>query len=199
MKPNLIFLDTETTGVDFKKDYITELAFINGTYQFDEFISIPDEAEYPEEVQKLTNIPRAVLRSLGQKESFVSRFLYDILVKNPNTIFVAHNAQFDANMVKSMLERNGYEMPKIHYIDTLTIARCELPSPHKLKNCIEFYNLTGVKNSHRAIDDTKALKAVFTAMVSSGIKINNYVDKFAYNSYYGISGDKIEGVEYIEL
>lgn len=199
MKPNLIFLDTETTGVDFKKDYITELAFINGTYEFDEFIQIPENAVYPEEVQKLTNIPRAALRILGLRESFVSQFVYDVLSKSENNIFVAHNAQFDANMVKSMLERNGFEMPKIHYLDTLSIAKCELPAPHKLKDCIDFYGLKGVKNSHRAIDDTKALKAVFSAMVSSGIKINDYVDKIVYSSYYGLNGDEIEGVEYIKM
>lgn len=199
VKPRFIFLDTETTGISFKKDRITELAFLCENFTFDEFIKIPEDVEYSEEVQNMTGIRRGMLDMLGMKEQTCAEALFAFLNKSENTILVAHNAQFDVSFIKGMFERNGLELPKIHYIDTLTVAREKFPYPHKLASLIEYFEIPDVKNSHRAIDDVKALKAVFSAMVKAGVNMNDYVDRFAYSRKYGLSGDKIEGISYYPL
>lgn len=199
VKPRFIFVDTETTGISFKRDRVTELAFLCENYVFDEFIKIPEDVEYPEEVQSMTGIRRGVLDMLGQNERDCAEIMYDFLAKSENTIFVAHNAQFDVSFIKGMLERNGFELPKIHYIDTLTVAREKFPYPHKLCNLIEYFGIEDVQNSHRAIDDVKALKAVFSAMIKAGVDMNEFIDKFAYSKKYGLSGDKLDGIEYYPL
>ena len=45
-----------------------------------------------------------------------------------------------------------------HYLDTVTVYKDRRAFPHKLENAITEYGLANkVKNSHRAIDDVKAL------------------------------------------
>lgn len=197
-KPYLIFLDTETTGLDLDKCYITQLSFITSEkFQFNEYIKIPEDADYSEDAQKLTGIPMVRLKLMGVSERGCAALLHNLMGKK-NAIFVAHNAQFDAMFVKRMFERNNKDMPKCHYLDTLTVARDILPYPHTLERLLEYFNIFGQKNSHSAIDDVKALRAVFTAFVCGKIDINKYVDRIGYSKKYGLFGEPLEGVTYFE-
>ena len=85
----------------------------------------------------------------------------------------------------------------LRVLDTLTVYKDRRPYPHKLENAIVAYGLEGkVKNSHRAIDDVKALVEVLMAMDMERPDLERYINLFGYNAKYGISGDKIRGVNY---
>lgn len=85
------------------------------------------------------------------------------------------------------------------YLDTLTIYKDRAAYPHKLANAIEHYGLSGkVVNSHRAIDDVKALLEVTKAMGAERRDLRDYVNIFGYNPKYGISGRHLKKVSYLQ-
>ncbi|WP_297626969.1 hypothetical protein, partial [uncultured Rikenella sp.] len=53
-----------------------------------------------------------------------------------------------------------------------------------------------VQNSHRAIDDVKALFEVCRAMDDERPDLLKYVNTFGYNPKYGVGGQRIEKVSY---
>ena len=62
---------------------------------------------------------------------------------------------------------------------------------------IAAYHLEGkVRNTHRAIDDVKALFEVCRSMDDERADLLEYVNTFGYNPKYGVSGQRIEKVSY---
>ena len=108
---------------------------------------------------------------------------------------VAHNAQFDACVLRGLLR--GASVGRIDWLDSLTVYKDRRPYPHKLANAILAYGLEDkVQNSHRAIDDVLALFEVLKAMDAERDDLASYVNLFGYNPKYGVSGRRIVGVRY---
>ena len=85
------------------------------------------------------------------------------------------------------------------YLDTLTVYRDRHKFPHKLESAIEQYGLgTKVENSHRAIDDCRALYEVAKAMEAERDDLAGYINLFGYPAKYGVSGRKLKKVTYLE-
>ena len=55
-----------------------------------------------------------------------------------------------------------------------------------------------MQNSHRAIDDVKALVEVLKAMDNERDDLQTYINIFGYNPKYGVSGERIAGITYHE-
>ena len=160
----IIFFDTETTGFNAEKvDQIIELAAISidadGTQkEMDEFIHLFKMEQLP---------PKS-----GEE-----------------TLLVAHNAKFDLQFLAYSIYRNrekgkGWMMVlnDCDYLDTLTVYKDRRKYPHKLESAIVEYKLSGkVENSHRAIDDCKALMEVAKAMDEEKQAIHLYVNLFGVN------------------
>ena len=205
---NIVFFDTETTGFDGEKNRIIELAAIlvnaEGTKEMDEFIRLPEGQRIPEEIVELTHITDEMLLSQGKPEEEVMG-MFGEMISGDKTLLVAHNAQFDLNFVGWTAARLRKEHPewirdiaKADYLDTLTIYKDRRPYPHKLVNAIEEYGLADrVQNSHRAVDDCKALMEVAIAMQKERPDLSKYVNIFGYNPKYGPSGSKYKKVRYL--
>lgn len=214
----IIFFDTETTGFESdKEDQIIELAALavdrNGEpEQMDEFVQLHSMPSLPDEIVKLTGITDLDLSMNGIPEvKAVKKFIRmmegpDPLFDDYKALLVAHNAQFDLMFMCYAILRHRNIAPgwllvfnDADYLDTLTVYRDRHRFPHKLENAIEQYGLgTKVQNSHRAIDDCKALFEVAKAMEQERDDLDGYVNLFGYPGKYGVSGRKLKKVTYIE-
>lgn len=213
----LIFFDTETTGFDSDKDdQIIELAAMSvdksgNTDSFDEFIQLYSKPQLPDEIINLTGITDLQLATQGiPEEDAVRKF---IRMAEPgkesdkgNVLLVAHNAQFDLMFLCYAILRHREKNPgwllvfnDADYLDTLTVYRDRHKFPHKLESAIEQYGLgTKVENSHRAIDDCRALYEVAKAMEAERDDLAGYINLFGYPVKYGVSGRKLKKVTYLE-
>lgn len=208
----LVFFDTETTGLDADNCQIIELAAIRLEQNkrgdliiansADLFVKLPKGQKIPENIVDLTGITDEMLEREGVTESEAAAAFTEIIRSDRGRVLLlAHNAQFDLLFVRAMLRRQdgaGEEMfAMADYLDTLTVFKDRRPYPHKLANAIEAYKLEDmVGNTHRAIDDVKALSVVVYAMDGERADLHTYVNVFGYNPKYGVSGRRIDGVLY---
>jgi len=110
---NIIFLDTEATGVDLKKDRLCQVCYKKDGVIKTEFFKPP----LPISI-KAMSITHITNEMVDDKEPFKVSAYYDELKEVLAThVLVAHNASFDVAMLKA--ER--LEVPK--YICTLKLAQ----------------------------------------------------------------------------
>lgn len=208
----LIFFDSETTGFDAEKvDQMTELAALavdpDGTItELDEFLHLFRMQELPQKITELTGITNLTLATQGKEECEVLNMFVDLMQPKGGgeTLLIAHNAQFDLQFITYAIHRNkdkGKGWMKVFtdcdYLDTLTVYKDRRRYPHKLENAITEYKLAGkVVNSHRAIDDTKALYEVTKAMAEERDDLYEYINLFGFNPKYGPEKHQFKKVTY---
>ena len=180
-----VVFDTETTGLQPDDCQIIEFAALildenaNVIKEIDTFINV----DYiPQKITELTGITKS------DTDSGISELaLLDMIsgINTELTLWIAHNAQFDLSFLRSTYTRNNKDFDNAFkncdYLDTLTVYRDRKKKPHKLENAIEYYGCKGVENSHRAIDDVKALMSVIKAMTKERNDLGIYVNVFSYN------------------
>ena len=197
----IVVLDTETTGILHKKDEIIELAALRCDAaglqeEMDLFIRLSPGKDLPPMIPDLTGITEEMLLHEGvSKQEAAERFVS--MLRSPNTLVVAYNAQFDLCFLFYFLARLGMAdaLKGIKMLDAMTVYKDRREFPHKLANAIEAYSLQG-ENTHRAIDDTKATLELLHAMAQEEDDLLNYINLFGYNPKYGVSGQKISSVNY---
>ncbi|MEF3691909.1 MAG: exonuclease domain-containing protein [Candidatus Moraniibacteriota bacterium] len=155
-KSNLVFLDTETTGLN-KEDRLCQVAF---KFQGKEHSAL-FKPEIPISVEAMA-ISHITNRMTDDKEVFkdseMFRRLRDIF--NDSNILVAHNAVFDAEI----LRREGLEINKM--IDT-----CKMAGYLDKEGEIPKYNLQYLRYyfdfeipdapAHNALGDIRVLEVIF--------------------------------------
>lgn len=207
----VVVFDTETTGLDFEKDQIIEIAAlvmerINGaltaTKKMDNFIKLHTLDKLPPNIIELTHITDDMLQEYGKDENEVAIKFRDIISNTEDkTLLVAHNAQFDLNMLYQMMKRNFDNAIDIvsscDYLDTVTVYKDRKAYPHTLDNAIKYYKLEDKAiNSHRAIDDVIALTHVTNALAKERDDLDEYINIFGVNPKYGLSGIPFEFIHY---
>jgi len=202
---NIIVLDTETTGLDFRKDEIIEFAALRAVQEegrtvvaeeFDLFIKLTPGRKLSQFITDLTGITQEMLDNEGvEKGEAAHRFAQ--MLRHENTLIVAYNAQFDLQFIFYLLMDNGEAecLKGTKMLDALTVYKDRREYPHKLCNAIEAYELDE-ENSHRAIDDAKATLTLLKAMENERDDLPRYINLFGYNPKYGVSGKKISSVTY---
>lgn len=214
----IVFFDTETTGLDpDKDDQIIELAAIsvdrNGNeMEMDDYIKLHLKDEIPERIIQLTGILPVTLTMEGVEEHEAVKRFWEAaepesgLFDDPQTLLVAHNAHFDllflayaqirAKKEHGLLEE--YEKFKdADYLDTLTLYRDRKSYPHKLESAIREYGLSGkVQNSHRAVDDCRALYEVAKKMWEEKPDLAEYINLFGFLKKYGPEKHPFKKVTY---
>ena len=162
----IVVFDTETTGLNVFQDDIIEIAAIRikGGEVVGEPLDLYIETDKP------------ILPMLGDKENPMyaiyhekmstgellspSDALQRFLAYVGTSPILAHNANYDYNILDNNLQRYCKDTIQAHYIrcfDSLKLIRLLAPSLHsyKLESLLETFHLAGV-NSHQAIDDVKA-------------------------------------------
>ena len=159
----IVLFDTETTGVDIFNDDIIQIAAVklrNGEIvpntNFNIFLET--NKTIPEKLGKLDNpmiteYPKAVklTRAEGLKK---------FLEYSKGLPLLAHNIQFDYNILKNNLKRDSpenYQSFKASTYDSLKLAHLLFPRlrKYKLGMLLTEFNIQG-KNSHLADDDINA-------------------------------------------
>ena len=201
-----VLFDTETTGLDFKRDEIIEFSAVvlevrNGevilTREYDNLVTLTPGNTVPPKITELTGISTQDILQRGVAKAQVCADIAEMF--SGNTLLLAYNAHFDLSFLFYMLLRDGD--PTIlkgkDKLDLLTVYKDRREYPHRLANAIEAYGLSGkVVNSHRAIDDVIATVAVMEAMAAEKDDLECYVNLFGYNPKYGVDGKPIGSVTY---
>ncbi len=201
-----VIFDTETTGLDFRRDEIIEFSAVvleirNGyawvEREYDNLVTLSPGNSVPPMIQQLTGISTEDIAQRGVAKEQVCQDIAEMF--SGNTLLLAYNAHFDLSFLYYLLLRSGDPMilKGKDKLDLLTVYKDRRDYPHKLCNAIEAYGLSGqVVNSHRAIDDVLATVAVMEAMAAEKDDLLRYINLFGYNRKYGIEGKAIGSVTY---
>lgn len=199
----VICFDTETTGLDPKKDNIIEIALYTVedgecTEEYNRFIYYGEDHKLSEKIIDLTGITDKMLSDEGVLPSVVATDLKQRLT--PGTVMIAHNTQFDLSFIYELIKKYYPDeadtiVSECIWLDTLTIFKDRKSYPHKLIDMVEHYELEDVE-FHRAINDTYALYQSVLALRDERNDLREYINVFGYNPRYGITGERFSFITY---
>ena len=179
---NIIFFDTETTGVN-STDFLCQLAYKINDETFYELykpeIKIPAEASA---VHHITN--KMVENKISFQKSPDFKKIKN-LFEDADSILVAHNAKFDLAIIK----KEGINPKSI--ICTLRVARAldkenKLPQ-HKLQFLRYFLDIEINAKAHDALGDVLILEKLFEKLFDKIKKENNFSDEEVFKNMIEIS------------
>lgn len=160
--PAFVAIDLETTGLDFEKDEIIEVALVrfeNGlpTENVD-FLVKPVSAELRPFIETLTGIYKADLETAEDFASIAGKvcsFIGDLPI-------VAHNAAFDSKFLKQTFAKVGIPFDDHAVWDSLTISRIAFQNVpnHRLDTLVQELNIERSR-AHRALPDADACGRLF--------------------------------------
>lgn len=169
----IVAFDIETTGLDKKKDRLTEIGAVileNGeiTKRFQTFVN--PERPIPYEIIRLTGITDDMVLDAPSQEEAIRAFL-DFAGEYP---LAAHNAEFDMGFIQEGCAR--YQIPfQSTSIDTLVLAQNLLPDlgRYRLNLVARHLQLPDFQH-HRASDDAVTvaymLKPFFQMLEERGVR-----------------------------
>lgn len=158
-----VVFDTETTGLDFMNNGITEIGavkLVGGkiTEQFTTLIK-PDY-RITEENVAITGITEEMVKDAPRISAVIPDFMKFI----DGCTLVAHNAEFDMKFLKRFAGAEEYEV-KNPVLDSVEIARSNLPQlrRHDLHTLAEHFGV--VFHHHRALSDAYATAEIFIELM----------------------------------
>lgn len=165
-----VVVDVETTGLDYLKDRICEVAFIElkAQKEINRFSTlINPKMSIPESVSLIHGITDDDVLNAPSFEEIANKLIdtfYDAVI-------VGHNVDFDFNFIDAELKRIGLKMPNVIKIDTLSISKKFLTNTinNKLKNVAKIINIYS-DNWHRALNDVEVTKDIFNYFLTMFIK-----------------------------
>lgn len=160
--PAFVAVDLETTGLEFDKDEIIEVALVrfeNGepVDSLDCLVK-PASAELRPFIESLTGISRADLESAEDFASLAGKicsFVGDLPL-------VAHNANFDSKFLKQSMKKVGIAFDNVRVWDSLTLSRIayqDVPN-HRLDTLTQELGIERSR-AHRALPDADACGKLF--------------------------------------
>ncbi len=168
-------VDIETTGNGYKGQKITEISIFvfNGKKVIDEYTSLVNpEQNIPTFITNLTGITNAMVRNAPK--------FYEIAKKvaeiTKNTIFVAHNVNFDYNIIQAEFKSLGFDF-KRKKLCTVRLSRKIIPglNSYSLGNICSTENIP-INGRHRAKGDAEATTELFRRLIERD-------DNFIINSF----------------
>ena len=172
-------VDIESSGGNFQKDRIIEIAIIihDGKKVVDQFATL---------INPLTPITPFVITLTGITDKMVEsaptfeQVSAKILEITKDMVFVAHNAKFDYGFLKSEFKRINLSFNR-KQICTVNLSKKMLPH-HKSYSLGNLCNDLGIeiKNRHRALGDTMATVLLLEHLIS---KDKDQLIKFYLHTY----------------
>ena len=170
-------VDIETTGNGPKGQKITEISIFNfdGNQIIDEFTSLVNpEQKIPHFITNLTGITEAMVRTAPK--------FYEIAKKveefTKDTIFVAHNVNFDYNIIRDEFKSLGFNF-KRKKLCTVRLTRKIIPGlpSYSLGNICESEGIK-IADRHRAKGDAEATVELFRRLIKrdTNFTINSFLN-----------------------
>lgn len=168
MDKNTVYavVDTEATGTSFHNDDRI-IQFACTFIQHDKIINhyntlINPKCTISEHIEQLTGIKNRQLKNAPYFED-VADIIYKML---QNTVFVAHNVDFDFNFLNIELENAGYPKLEIPAVDTVSLSRILFPtaSEYKLSSLTSQLNINHDR-PHTADSDADATAELFISLM----------------------------------
>lgn len=168
-------VDIETTGNGYRGQKITEISIFifDGEKIVDEFTSLVNpEQKIPHFITNLTGITDAMVRT-APKFYEIAKKIAEI---TKDTIFVAHNVNFDYNIIKDEFKSLGFDF-KRKKLCTVRLSRKIIPglSSYSLGNICSAEGIE-IAARHRAKGDAEATVELFRRLI-----IRDH--KFTINSF----------------
>jgi DNA polymerase III subunit epsilon len=159
-------IDIETTGLNPKRDRITEVAILihDGEKTTDEFISLVNpEMRIPYRIRELTGISDKMVE-MAPRFCEIAR---EVVEKTAGCIFVAHNVHFDYNFIREEFARLGYHYER-QLLCTKRLSQKLMPGlrSYSLGNLCQSLDIR-VEHRHRAFGDAKATVKLFDHLLLS--------------------------------
>lgn len=161
---NVVVIDTETTGVSFKHDELTQIAaarMVKGEIT-DWFVTFVNPGKpIPEDIQSLTNIHDEDVAGAPTPQEALTQLVAFV----GDSYLVAHNAQFDRHFCTAHEE--GRPLRNNIWIDSLDLARVALPrlKSHRLIDLVHAFGAP--ESTHRADDDVVATCQVYRILLAA--------------------------------
>ena len=164
-----LILDTETTGLDYQKDRIIELAcleVIDNEYteiKFHQYYS-PDGVVVSEQSEEIHGLNNSFLRKFNTFDESLDDFIDFV----SDAELIIHNAQFDISMINSALKRrNRPEIEMNRVLCTLEMAKKKFPGSKNNLNalCRRFNISLESREKHGALTDCFLLLRVFIELL----------------------------------
>ena len=176
-----LILDTETTGLDFEKDRIIEIAcleLIDDVFSGKKFHNYysPENIIISKQSEEIHGLNNDILKEYNSFENEIQNFLQFI----GNSQLIIHNAQFDISMINNALKRIGKRrIPTEQTFCTLELSKKKFPGSKNNLNalCRRFGISLEEREKHSAITDCFLLLQVFQEL--NGGKQGN----LDFNSY----------------
>ncbi len=158
-------VDIETTGLDVTKEKITEIGavkIVNGKIVSTFTTLVNPQVKLTEENIKLTGITDEMLINAPKIEDVY----HDFFKYLGNSVFVAHNAEFDFKFLRQAGRELGYILTN-KVLDTLMMSNKILPNlkNHKLNTVCAYYNIEF--RHHRALSDAFATSEMLIELVKT--------------------------------
>jgi DNA polymerase-3 subunit epsilon len=168
-------VDIETTGNGPKGQKITEISALifDGKKIVDEFTSLVNpEQNIPAFITSLTGITNAMVRN-APKFFEIAKKVAEI---TENTIFVAHNVNFDYNIIQAEFKSLGFDF-KRKKLCTIRLTRKIIPGlpSYSLGNICTCENIP-INGRHRARGDAEATAELLRRLIERD-------DNFTLNSF----------------
>lgn len=156
-------IDVETTG---KGGKITEISIFkyDGEFIIDEFTSLVNPETYiPEYITQLTGITNAMVANAPTFKQIAKR----ILEITKNSVFVAHSANFDYNVIRNEFKAIGITFNR-KKLCTVKLSRQLLPGykSYSLGRICKDLNIE-IAARHRARGDAEATVILFNKLLHS--------------------------------
>ena len=187
---DFVVFDVESTGLSVTRDTFIEFGAVkvSGGKVVDRFSTFVNPGRpIPYRITEITSIRDEDVKDAPTIEEVMPRFLAFC----EGCVLVAHNAEFDVNIVKEHCRKLGYPQ-KPTYVDTLPLARVQLPGHAK-------YTLDAVAKAlgielghhHRAVDDAECTAWIFVRFLdqlrAEGMTLLSEVNEKGRNSASAIA------------
>lgn len=160
-----VVFDLETTGISPKTDEVVEVSAVKVEHGkvTDEFSTLVNpKRRIPYGASRVNGITDDMVAEAPFFEQVLEEFLQFI----EGFVLVGHNiARFDMNFLYRDVEKYFERSLANDYIDTLQMARRELPNleHHRLTDLAEYYGISA-EGAHRALNDCRMNQQVFEKM-----------------------------------
>lgn len=198
----LIFLDTETTGLDYSEDRIIQLACMKVEYMDYEGTWLDQATTWNNYFKVDCAISADSFQIHGISQDYLadkptfSDKVDDFLQFIGNYTIIAHNASFDINFLNRELRMSKRQAMSNTIIDSIDIAREKYPGQSiRLDALMKKFGIP-TRGNHNALDDVMILSKIYFMMIAEYkdelIGIDNADDFMGYNLYEGLIDSEID-------